>query len=148
MLTDCAMRHLERIRSGTDRAGFMDRRESTKGIQRQPSDIVPFYHDRKTNNSAAFLTSQKHLELLDFMGHVDGGKAKMAYSFSNSENVSTRQLRASGIDQEAIYRIRNQGRIERAKIIRQCFATLKRFATAAYCGGGSHEPSNHRRASI
>lgn len=62
----------------------------------------------------------------------------MAYSFSNyyTEDVSTRQLRVSGIDQETVHRIRNQGRIERAKIVRRCFATLKRYAAAAHFGRG------------
>lgn len=62
----------------------------------------------------------------------------MAYIFSNchAENVSTRQVPASGIDQEAVHRIRQQGRIERAKFVRQCFASLKRIATAAHFGGG------------
>lgn len=58
----------------------------------------------------------------------------MVCIFSNyhAENVSTRQVPASGIDQEAVHRIRHQGRIERAKIVRQCFAILKRIATAAH----------------
>jgi hypothetical protein len=138
MLTYCAMRHMERIRSSADRAGFMDRRECTKGVQRQPSDIVPLHHDRKTNSLTAFLTSLKHYELLGFMGHMNGGKFKMAYSFSNhhAENVSTRQFPASGIDEEAVHRIRHQGRIERAKVVRQGIAQLKRIATAAHFGRG------------
>ena len=63
----------------------------------------------------------------------------MAYSFSNyhAESVYTRQLPASGIDQEAVHRIRHQGRIERAKVVRHCFATLKRIATAAHVGRGT-----------
>ncbi|WP_274427253.1 hypothetical protein [Chelativorans sp. YIM 93263] len=62
----------------------------------------------------------------------------MAYIFSNNyaENISICQVPASGIDQEAVHRIRHQGRIERAKIVRQCFATLKRIATATHSGGG------------
>lgn len=62
----------------------------------------------------------------------------MAYSFPNyhAENVSTRQIPASGINQEAVHRIRHQGRIERAKVVRRCFATLKRIATAAHVGRG------------
>lgn len=65
----------------------------------------------------------------------------MACSFSNyhAENVSTRQVPASGIDQEAVHRIRHQGRIERAKVVRRGFAMLKRairkrIATAAHFG--------------
>lgn len=67
----------------------------------------------------------------------------MAYSFSNdhAENVSTRPVSASGIDQEAVHRIRHQGRIERAKVVRRGFAMLKRallkrIATAAHFGEG------------
>lgn len=62
----------------------------------------------------------------------------MVYSFSNyyAENVSTRQVLASGIDKEAVHRIRHQGRIERAKVVRQCFAKLKRIATTVHSGGG------------
>jgi hypothetical protein len=62
----------------------------------------------------------------------------MAYSFSNhhAENVSTRQVPASGIDEEAVHRIRHQGRIERAKVVRQGIAQLKRIATAAHFGRG------------
>ncbi|PTM57802.1 hypothetical protein C8J48_0363 [Desmospora activa DSM 45169] len=62
----------------------------------------------------------------------------MAYIFSNyhAENVSTRQVPASGIDQETVHRIRHQGRNERAKNVRQCFTILKPIATAAYSGGG------------
>ena len=62
----------------------------------------------------------------------------MAYIFSisHAENVSPRRVPASGIDQEAVHRIRHQGRIERAKIVRQCIAIFKRTATAAPSGGG------------
>ena len=62
----------------------------------------------------------------------------MAYSFSNhhAENVSTRQVPASGIDEEAVHRIRHQGRIERTKIVRQCLAKLRGVATAAHFGRG------------
>ncbi|MGM0559695.1 MAG: hypothetical protein ACQETX_01325 [Pseudomonadota bacterium] len=61
----------------------------------------------------------------------------MEYSFSNiiSEAVSTCQGPAPGIDQEAVHRIRNQGRIERAKTVRQGFARLKRIAAATHFGG-------------
>lgn len=47
-------------------------------------------------------------------------------SNDNAENVSTRRLAASGIDQEVIHRIRNRGRIERAKVVRRWFAALGR----------------------
>ena len=131
MLAYRAMRHLERIRGSTDRAGFVDGREGTKGIQRQPGDVVALYHNRKTNSSTAFLASLKHRELLDFMDHTNGGGIAMASNFSNyrAENVSTRRSPASGIDRETVHRIRHQGRIERAKIVRQCFAMLKRAIT-------------------
>lgn len=61
----------------------------------------------------------------------------MAHSFSNdhAENAAL-QVPASGIDEEAIHRIRHQGRIERAKVVRQWLAKLKRMATAARFGGG------------
>lgn len=61
----------------------------------------------------------------------------MTYSFSSchAEKISTRQGPAFGLDQEAVHRIRHLGRIERAKIVRQAFATLKRFATALRFGG-------------
>lgn len=56
----------------------------------------------------------------------------MTYSFSDrhAEHASTRQGPAAGIDREAVHRIRRQGRIERAKLVRRCFALLKRRATA------------------
>lgn len=62
----------------------------------------------------------------------------MAHSFSNyhAENFSTRHIATSGIDQEAAHLIRHQGRIERAKVVRQCFAELKRITTAAHFGRG------------
>lgn len=62
----------------------------------------------------------------------------MENSFSNyhAENSSTRRIPTSGIDQEAVHRIRHQGRIERAKVIRQCLAELKRMATTAHFGRG------------
>lgn len=62
----------------------------------------------------------------------------MVYSFSNhhAENVSTREVPASGVDEEAVHRIRHQGRIERAKVVRQCLARLRRIATAAHFGRG------------
>jgi hypothetical protein len=61
----------------------------------------------------------------------------MVYSFSkhHAENVSSRRVPASGVDEEAVHRIRRQGRIQRAKI-RQCLARLKRIATPAHLGGG------------
>lgn len=60
----------------------------------------------------------------------------MSYIFFNStaKDVATRQASASGIDQEAIHQIRLQARIERAKVVRQCFASLKRLATADHTG--------------
>ena len=74
----------------------------------------------------------------------------MQRSYSNcpAEQVSPCQVPASGIDQEAIHRIRQQGRIERAKVVRQGFAALKRMATQLTSAGASHEPSNQRRAGI
>lgn len=62
----------------------------------------------------------------------------MTYNFSNyyAENVSTLQGPASGIDQEVVHRIRQQGRIERAKTVRRCFAGLKRIAAATHSGRG------------
>jgi len=74
----------------------------------------------------------------------------MSRSFSNyhAEHVSPCRVPASGIDQEAIHQIRQQGRIERAKVVRQGFAALKRMATRFTSARASHEPSNQRRAGI
>lgn len=60
----------------------------------------------------------------------------MGYSFSNctAESDPVRRVPASGIDQEAVHQIRQQGRIERAKIVRQCFAALRRLATTGHSG--------------
>lgn len=69
----------------------------------------------------------------------------MAYNFSNdrAENAQAKQMPASGIDRETVHRIRQQGRIERAKIVRRCFAMLRRAVvrrgdvTADICHGSS-----------
>lgn len=59
----------------------------------------------------------------------------MEHRFSNTHSESaTRQVPASGIDEEAIHRIRHQGRIERAKVVRQWVAKLKRMAKATHFG--------------
>ncbi|RNF34995.1 hypothetical protein [Paracoccus methylarcula] len=73
----------------------------------------------------------------------------MTDSFSDNrpEKSFIRQVPASGIDREAIHRIREQGRIERAKIVRRCFVALKR-AVRALLPGASHEVSGQRRAGI
>ena len=67
----------------------------------------------------------------------------MSYIFSNyrRENVSPSRVPASGIDQEMVHRIRRQGRIERAKVVRQFLAYFKlgilnRIATVTRIGGG------------
>lgn len=62
----------------------------------------------------------------------------MSYSFSNftAESNTAGRVPASGIDQEAAHRIRHQGRIERAKIVRHCLVAIGRLATAAHFGGG------------
>jgi hypothetical protein len=69
---------------------------------------------------------------------MNGGAIKMSYIFSDyhSRNVSTRQIPDSGIDQEAAHQIRLRGRIERAKVARQFFATLKRIARTAHSRKG------------
>lgn len=61
----------------------------------------------------------------------------MGYSFSNctAESDPVRRVPASGIDQEAVHRIRQLGRIERAKIVRHCLVAIGRLATAAHLGG-------------
>ena len=67
----------------------------------------------------------------------------MDYNFSNQSagDAPARQGSVFGIDQETVHRIREQTRIERAKVVRQCFAMLKRLAVAAPPARVPHEPS-------
>ena len=77
--------------------------------------------------------------MLGFTYFTNRGEIKMETTFSNYsvENISRCRAPASRINQEALHHIRRQGRIERAKVFRQCFAILKRLAlTTAQSGRG------------
>lgn len=49
MLAYCAMCHPERMSRCADGAGSMEYGKSSKRIQRQPGEVITFFHDRKSN---------------------------------------------------------------------------------------------------